>query len=113
MKNSKKAMPAKASKKAMPAKTVKTAMTAKTAMPAKTVKPTYEQKVSVINEFRRRGDVVATATRTSFATSTVSEVFSGRYRNETIINAAFKVANARKTAANRTSTKGTKAKARA
>jgi hypothetical protein len=113
MKNSKKAMPAKASKKAMPAKTVKTAMTAKTAMPAKTVKPTYEQKVSVINEFRRRGDVVATATRTSFAVSTVSEVFSGRYRNVTIINAAFKVANARKTAANRTSTKGTKAKARA
>jgi hypothetical protein len=113
MKNSKKAMPAKASKKAMPAKTVKTAMTAKTAMPAKTVKPTYEQKVSVINEFRRRGDVVATATRTSFAVSTVSEVFSGRYKNVTIINAAFKVANARKTAANRTSTKGTKAKARA
>jgi hypothetical protein len=113
MKNSKKAMTAKASKKAMPAKTVKTAMTAKTAMPAKTVKPTYEQKVSVINEFRRRGDVVATATRTSFAVSTVSEVFSGRYKNVTIINAAFKVANARKTAANRTSTKGTKAKARA
>ena len=107
MKNSKKAMPAKASKKAMPAKTVKTAMS------AKTVKPTYEQKVSVINEFRRRGDVVATATRTSFAVSTVSEVFSGRYKNVTIINAAFKVANARKTAANRTSTKGTKAKARA
>ena len=106
MKNAKKTMPAKASKKAMPAKTVKTMVT-------KTVKPTYEQKVSVINEFRRRGDVVATATRTSFATSTVSEVFSGRYRNETIINAAFKVANARKTAANRTSTKGTKAKARA
>ena len=113
MKNSKKAMPAKASKKAMPAKTVKTAMTTKTAMPAKTAKPTYEQKVSVINEFRRRGDVVATATRTSFAVSTVSEVFSGRYKNVTIINSAFKVANARKTAANRTSTKGTKAKARA
>lgn len=101
MKTSKKAMPAKASKKAMPVKTVKT------------VKPTYEQKVSVINEFRRRGDVVATATRTSFAVSTVSEVFSGRYKNVTIINAAFKVANARKTAANRTSTKGTKAKAKA
>ncbi len=101
MKNAKKMMPAKASKKAMPAKTVKTA------------KPTYEQKVSVINEFRRRGDVVATATRTSFATSTVSEVFSGRYRNLTIINAAFKVANARKTAANRTSTKGTRATAKA
>lgn len=101
MKNAKKMMPAKASKKAMPAKTVKTA------------KPTYEQKVSVINEFRRRGDVVATATRTSFATSTVSEVFSGRYRNVTIINAAFKVANARKTAANRTSTKGTRATTKA
>ncbi len=101
MKNAKKMMPAKASKKAMPAKTVKTA------------KPTYEQKVSVINEFRRRGDVVATATRTSFATSTVSEVFSGRYRNLTIINAAFKVANARKTAANRTSAKSTRATAKA
>jgi hypothetical protein len=43
----------------------------------------------------------------------VSEVFSGRYRNLTIINAAFKVANARKTAANRTSTKGTRATAKA
>lgn len=106
MKSSKKAMPAKASKKAMPAKTVKTMVT-------KTAKPTYEQKVSVINEFRRRGDVVATATRTSFAVSTVSEVFSGRYKNVTIINAAFKVANARKTAANRTSTKSTRATAKA
>jgi hypothetical protein len=106
MKNAKKTMPAKASKKTMPAKTVKT-------MATKTAKPTYEQKVSVINEFRRRGDVVATATRTSFATSTVSEVFSGRYRNEAIINAAFKVANARKTAANRTSAKGTKATTKA
>lgn len=101
MKNAKKMMPAKASKTAMPAKTVKTA------------KPTYEQKVSVINEFRRRGDVVATATRTNFASSTVSEVFSGRYKNVTIINAAFKVANARKTAANRTSARGTKATGRA
>jgi hypothetical protein len=82
MKTAKKMM-STASKKAMPAKTVKTA------------KPTYEQKVSVINEFRRRGDVVATATRTNFASSTVSEVFSGRYKNVTIINAAFKVANAR------------------
>ena len=101
MKNAKKTMPAKASKKAMPAKTVKPMVT-------KTAKPTYEQKVSVINEFRRRGDVVATATRTSFAVSTVSEVFSGRYRNVTIINAAFKVANARKTAANRASAKTSK-----
>jgi hypothetical protein len=109
MKSSKKAMPAKASKKAMPAKTVKTVKT----MVTKTAKPTYEQKVSVINEFRRRGDVVATATRTSFAVSTVSEVFSGRYKNVTIINAAFKVANARKTAANRTSTKSTRATAKA
>jgi hypothetical protein len=75
---------------------------------AKVAKPTYEQKVSVINEFRRRGDVVATATRTSFAVSTVSEVFSGRYRNEAIINAAFKVANARKTAANRAAAKTSK-----
>ena len=43
MKNAKKTMPAKASKKAMPAKTVKPMVT-------KTAKPTYEQKVSVINE---------------------------------------------------------------
>jgi hypothetical protein len=98
MKNSKKAMPAKASKKAMSAKT------------AKPAKPTYEQKVSVINEFRRRGDVTAASTRTGFATSTVSEVFSGRYRNETIINSAFKVANARKTAANRSAAKTAKRK---
>jgi hypothetical protein len=93
MKNSKKAMPAKASKKAMT---------------PKVAKPTYEQKVSVINEFRRRGDVTAASTRTGFATSTVSEVFSGRYKNEAIVNSAFKVANARKTAANRASVKTAK-----
>jgi hypothetical protein len=40
----------------------------------------------------------------------VSEVFSGRYRNETIINSAFKVANARKTAANRSAAKTAKRK---
>jgi hypothetical protein len=78
---------------------------------AKMAKPTYEQKVSVINEFRRRGDVTVAANRTGFATSTVSEVFSGRYKNETIVNFAFKVANARKTAANRTTTRRKTAKA--
>lgn len=78
----------------------------------KVAKPTYEQKVSVINEFRRRGDVTVASTRTGFATSTVSEVFSGRYKNETIVNFAFKVANARKTAANRASAKASTSKRR-
>lgn len=79
--------------------------TASKKVATKMVKPTYEQKVSVINEFRRRGDVTTASNRTGFATSTVSEVFSGRYKNEAIVNFAFKVANARKTAANRASAK--------
>jgi hypothetical protein len=61
----------------------------------------YEVKVSTISTYRRRGDVTRTSERTGFSRSYVSEVLSGTYRNEKIVNAAFKVANARKVAANR------------
>jgi len=61
-------------------------------------KVSYLQKVQVINEFRRMGDVTNAARRTGFSTSYVSEVFSGLYRNEDIVNAGFKVANARRSA---------------
>lgn len=58
----------------------------------------YEDKVKTISAFRRRGDGAKTSVRTGFSRSYVSEVLSGTYRNETIINAAFKMANARKQA---------------
>ncbi len=61
----------------------------------------YEVKVSTISTYRRRGDVTRTSERTGFSNSYVSEVLSGIYRNEKIVNAAFKMANARKLAANR------------
>ena len=61
----------------------------------------YEVKVSTISAYRRRGDVARTSERTGFSNSYVSEVLSGIYRNEKIVNAAFKMANARKLAANR------------
>lgn len=58
----------------------------------------YADKVKTIAAFRRRGDGAKTAVRTGFSKSYVSEVLSGTYRNEAIINAAFKVCNARKQA---------------
>lgn len=61
-------------------------------------KVSYSQKVQVINQFRRRGDVANTARRTGYSVSYVSEVFSGLYGNEDIVNAGFKVANARRSA---------------
>lgn len=58
----------------------------------------YEDKVKTISTFRRRGDGAKASARTGFSRSYVSEVLSGVYRNEMIINAAFKMANARKQA---------------
>ena len=58
----------------------------------------YEDKVKTISTFRRRGDGAKTSARTGFSNSYVSEVLSGVYRNERIVNAAFKMANPRKQA---------------
>lgn len=58
----------------------------------------YEDKIRIISTFRRRGDGAKTSMRTGFSSSYVSEVLSGVYRNERIVNTAFKMANARKQA---------------
>lgn len=57
----------------------------------------YSQKLKTISTFRRLGDVTRTSNQTGYSRSYVSEVFSGLYRNEDIVNYGFKMANGRKT----------------
>ena len=64
-------------------------------------KVSYTEKMKVINQFRRTGDVTNTSRRTGYSTSYVSEVLSGLYRNEDIVNSAFKATNARRLARSR------------
>jgi hypothetical protein len=64
---------------------------------------TYSEKMNTISRFRRTGDVVKTSRQTGYSSSYVSQVFSGLYQNENIVNYAFKVANARRTASARRS----------
>lgn len=66
-------------------------------------KVSYPEKVKVINRFRQMGDVANTSRQTGYSRSYVSEVLSGLYQNETIVNYAFKVANGRKSARSRVS----------
>jgi hypothetical protein len=59
-------------------------------------KISYEQKMSVIASKIRRGDQAIISAKTGYASSTVSEVLSGKYSNVNIVNQAFKMANPRK-----------------
>ena len=59
-------------------------------------KISYEQKMSVISSRIRRGDQAIISAKTGYASSTVSEVLSGKYSNMNIINQAFKITNPRK-----------------
>ena len=59
-------------------------------------KISYEQKMSVIASKIRRGDQAIICAKTGYASSTVSEVLSGKYSNVKIVNQAFKMTNARK-----------------
>jgi len=56
----------------------------------------YKQKMSVIASKIRRGDQAIISAKTGYASSTVSEVLSGKYSNVNIVNQAFKMANPRK-----------------
>lgn len=64
-------------------------------------KVSYPEKVKMINRFRRTGDVANTSRQTGYSSSYVSEVFSGLYQNQDIVNYAFKVANGRRMAKSR------------
>ena len=59
-------------------------------------KISYEQKMSVISSRIRRGDQAIISAKTGYASSTVSEVLSGKYSNINIVNQAFKITNPRK-----------------
>ncbi|MCX6262590.1 MAG: hypothetical protein NTY95_17460 [Bacteroidia bacterium] len=59
-------------------------------------KMSYEQKMMVIASKIRRGDQSRICAKTGYASSTVSEVLSGKYNNMTIVNYAFKMTNPRK-----------------
>jgi hypothetical protein len=49
----------------------------------------YTQKISRTNRKLRLGDVTRVAQSTGFSPNYVSEVLSGKYNNERIVNAAY------------------------
>jgi len=58
-------------------------------------KMSYTQKLAIVNNRKRRGDVTAVAIETEFSPSYVSEVISGKYSNERILNRAYDRARGR------------------
>jgi hypothetical protein len=52
--------------------------------------------MNVIASKIRRGDQAIISSKTGYASSTVSEVLSGKYSNMKIVNQAFKMTNPRK-----------------
>lgn len=52
-------------------------------------KLTYIQKVSRINRKLRMGDITSIANNTGYSTTHVSDVLSGKYINDRIVNEAY------------------------
>jgi hypothetical protein len=52
-------------------------------------KLSYTQKLAIVNNRKRRGDVSRAANETDYSPSYVSEVMSGKYCNARIVNAAY------------------------
>jgi hypothetical protein len=63
--------------------------------PSEYVKRSYTQKISEVNRKLRFGDVTRVAESTGFSTNYVSEVLSGLYNNERIVNEAYDIARGR------------------
>jgi hypothetical protein len=59
-------------------------------------KVSYEQKMKTISSKIRRGDQSRICRTTGYSSSYVSEVLSGKWKNTTIVNYAFKMTNPRK-----------------
>jgi len=57
--------------------------------PSSYAKLSYTQKVSRINRKLRTGDITKVADTTGFSTTHVSDVISGKYFNERIVNEAY------------------------
>ena len=58
-------------------------------------KLSYIQKVSRINRKLRIGDVTKVAETTGFSTTHVSDVLSGKYFNDSIVNEAYDMTRGR------------------
>jgi anthranilate/para-aminobenzoate synthase component I len=63
--------------------------------PSSYAKLSYTQKVSRINRKLRTGDITNVAMTTGFSTTHVSDVISGKYFNERIVNEAYDVTRGR------------------
>ena len=58
-------------------------------------KLTYIQKAARINKKLRTGDITRIAEATGFSTSYTSEVISGKYFNNSLLNAAYDMTRGR------------------
>jgi hypothetical protein len=58
-------------------------------------KMSYAQKLAIVNNRKRRGDVIAAAVSAGYSPSYVSEVISGKHFNDRIINRAYDRARGR------------------
>ena len=63
--------------------------------PSNYAKLSYTQKVSRINRKLRNGDITRVADTTGFSTTHVSDVISGKYFNERIVNEAYDMTRGR------------------
>jgi hypothetical protein len=63
--------------------------------PATYNKLSYTQKISRINRKLRIGDITNVAAATGYSTTHVSDVISGKYLNERIVNEAYDVTRGR------------------
>ena len=63
--------------------------TPKSNRPSSYTKLTYIQKVSRINRKLRTGDVTTIAEATDYSATHVSDVLSGKYFNDRIVNKAY------------------------
>jgi len=57
--------------------------------PSSYTKLSYIQKVSRINRKLRQGDITKIATETGYSTTHVSDVISGKYFNDMLVNRAY------------------------
>ncbi len=63
--------------------------------PSNYAKLSYTQKVSRVNRKLRNGDITRVADTTGFSTTHVSDVISGKYFNERIVNEAYDMTRGR------------------
>jgi hypothetical protein len=76
-------------------KSKNTPVTPKSNRPNSYSKLTYIQKVSRINRKLRTGDISTIADATGYSTTHVSDVVSGKYFNDRIVNKAYDVTRGR------------------